>query len=77
MRARNGYVQRTDGEWVHWARAGHLIACCDCGLVHLMVPRVKDGRVEVKATRMPKHTASRRTGLKQRAQHPGGGGIGC
>jgi hypothetical protein len=60
------YTQRKDGEWVHWARKGHLIACCDCGLVHFMVPRVRAGRVEIRATRMPKHTAVRRRGLQKK-----------
>ena len=35
------YQKRMDGEWVHWTRKGHLVACCDCGLVHLFKPRVR------------------------------------
>ena len=54
------YKQRVDGEWVHWTRKGHLVACCDCGLIHLMRPRVRAGRVEVQAFRLPRHTAGRR-----------------
>ncbi len=54
------YIQRIDGDWVHWSRKGHLIACCHCGLVHLMRPRVRKNRVEVQAFRMPRHTAGRR-----------------
>ena len=45
---------------MHWPRKGHLIACCDCGLVHLMRPRVRKGRVEVQAFRMSRQTAGRR-----------------
>lgn len=60
MGDRSKYVVRANGEWVHWRRAGHLVACCDCGLVHLMKPRVRNGRVEVQAFRMPKHTGGRR-----------------
>lgn len=59
------YVQRKDGEWVAWGKA-HLVACCDCGLVHLMQTRVRGGRVEVKATRMPRHTAGRRAAMKRK-----------
>jgi hypothetical protein len=54
------YKIRKDGEWVHWARKGHLVACCDCGLVHFMKPRVRKGRVEISAVRMPRNTAGRR-----------------
>lgn len=64
MRAKSGYTQRTDGEWVHWSRKGHLIACCSCGLVHLVKPRVRNGRVEVQAFRLDKNTAARRRKLK-------------
>lgn len=60
MPKKSRYTPRVDGEWVHWARRGHLVACCDCGLVHFMRPRVRGGRVEIQATRMPRHTAARR-----------------
>lgn len=59
MRAK-AYIQRQDGEWVHWSRKGHLVACCDCKLVHLMKTRVVKGRVYVQAFRMGKNTAARR-----------------
>jgi hypothetical protein len=62
----SNYEQRMDGEWVHWSRKGHLVACCDCGLVHLMRPRVRAGRVEVQATRMPRNTAARRVRIRKR-----------
>lgn len=54
------YQRVKDGEWMYWRRAGHQIACCDCGLVHLMKPRVRKGRVEVQAFRLPRQTAGRR-----------------
>ncbi len=60
------YPQRMDGEWVHWSRKGHLVACCDCGLVHLFKPRVRNRRVEVSAKRMPKHTGGRRSRLAKK-----------
>lgn len=58
------YTQRKDGEWVTWGKA-HLVACCDCGLVHLMETRVRRGQVEVRATRMPQHTGGRRAHMKR------------
>ena len=64
MRAKSGYKTRTNGEWVHWARAGHLVGCCECNLVHLMKPRVRNGRVEVQAFRMERNTAARRRKAK-------------
>lgn len=67
------YTQRLDTEWVHWARSGHLVACCDCGLVHKMYPRVRAGRVEIKAKLMPRNTAGRRRrkGLRQEKAREG------
>lgn len=66
VKARSGYKQAVDGEWRHWARSGHLVACCDCGLVHLMRPRIRKGRIEVQAFRMPKNTASRRRNTRSK-----------
>jgi len=62
VRAKSGYTQRYNGDWVHWARKGHLVACCDCGLVHLMEPRVRNGRIEIRATRLKRNTAAKRHG---------------
>lgn len=63
---RTRFTQRMDGQWVHWARSGHDVACCDCGKVHRMWPRVRAGRVEIKAIQLPRHTAGRRTALKRK-----------
>lgn len=30
------YYQQTDGEWVAPSRKGYKLACCDCGLVHIL-----------------------------------------
>jgi hypothetical protein len=62
------YKTAMDDEWVTWGKA-HLIACCDCGLVHLMRSRVRNGKVEVAARRMPQHTGGRRSGMKRRKQN--------
>lgn len=57
------YTVRKDGEWFHVERRGHLIACCDCGLVHLITPRIRNRRIELKAKRMPHQTGGRRSAL--------------
>ena len=58
------YTVRRDHEWFHIPRHGHLVACCDCGLVHLFTSRVRSGRVEVKAVRKPRNTSARRRRMK-------------
>jgi hypothetical protein len=62
------YVQRTDGEWFHIPRRGHIISCCDCGLAHLFYPRVRKGRVEIKVYRLRRNTASRRRAMGVRLE---------
>lgn len=66
------YRTRMDGEWFHIPRHGHLIACCDCGLVHLLKSRLRARKIEIQATRKPKNTAGRRrrkVPLAQRIEH--------
>lgn len=58
MRARK-YVQRADGEWFDTERL-HKIACCDCGLVHLLRFRIRKGKIEMQATIDKRATAQRR-----------------
>ena len=54
------YVQRQDGEWFGVNRRGHLIACCDCGLVHFVRFRLVGGRLQMQAHRDDKRSESRR-----------------
>ncbi len=51
------------GEWLRPVRKGYLAACCDCGLVHRVDFRVRDGRAEFRAYR-----DNRRTAVKRRAK---------
>jgi len=60
------YTQRHDGESFRVSRRGHLVTCCDCGLVHLFKPSVKNGSVYLKAWRLPKETAKRRRVIKRK-----------
>lgn len=52
------YTPVSDHEWVQPIKRGYRMACCDCGLVHLMDFRVKDGRVQFRAVRDKRKTAS-------------------
>ena len=62
----SAYQTRKDGEWFRIPRKGHLIGCCDCGLVHLFNARVRNGSVEVRAMRMERNTAALRREHKKR-----------
>ena len=59
------YKVRRDHAWFHIPRHGHLVACCDCGLVHMFKSRVRSGRVEIKAVRLRRNTAARRRGMRK------------
>ncbi len=51
------YHQAKDGEWIRPARKGYRMACCDCGLVHV----VDFSRaVRFRASRDKRATAARR-----------------
>lgn len=41
----------TAGEWVQPVRRGYLAKCCDCGSVHRVNFRIRDGRVQLQAFR--------------------------
>ncbi len=54
------------GEWVQPVRRGYKLACCDCGLVHRMDFRIYQGRVQFRAFRAPRSTASMRRAMTLR-----------
>lgn len=56
----DAYEEVEDGEWLAFARSGHRIACCDCGLVHDVEFAVTAGKVEMRFTRNNRATAARR-----------------
>jgi len=39
------------GEWIQPVRRGYKAQCCDCGLVHRINVRVKNGRVQFQVYR--------------------------
>jgi hypothetical protein len=59
------YTPRRDGEWFFVARAGHIVACCHCGLVHQLRFRLRGSHIEMQATRNMKMTAARRRSMKK------------
>ena len=44
-------------DWVQPIRKGYKLCCCDCGLVHNMDFRVKNGRVQFRVSRNNRSTA--------------------
>lgn len=50
----------SDGEWVQPIRRGYQMECCDCGLVHRMNFRIRDGRTQFQAFRDGRKSAATR-----------------
>lgn len=57
MTTRVQYFQQHDGEWVRQTRRNQLEQCCDCGLVHRLNYRIRNGRIEQQAFRDERRTA--------------------
>ncbi len=45
------YLHVTAGEWVRVPKKNYREQCCDCGLVHRINFRIKDGHIEIQAFR--------------------------
>ena len=61
------YPQVFDGEWVQPVQEGYKMACCDCGLVHVIDFRVsEEGKVQLRPYRDNRATAAKRRWNKQR-----------
>jgi len=55
------YVQVYNGEWVEpKPQRGHKMRCCDCGLIHRIDFRVKNGKVQFRPFRDNRATAAYR-----------------
>jgi hypothetical protein len=48
------------GEWVQPRRRGYYMQCCDCGLIHRMNFRIRDGRIQFQAFRATRHKCVKR-----------------
>jgi hypothetical protein len=53
-----------DGQW-YPADEYPYEACCDCGLVHRIKTRIRNGKVEICATRDNRRTAALRRKMKR------------
>ncbi len=51
-------------EWEQPVRKGYRMACCDCGLVHTMDFRIRNGRIQFRARRNNRSTAQIRRYMK-------------
>jgi hypothetical protein len=61
-RIKTAYYKPKAGEWVQPVRRNYRLACCDCGLVHLVDFRAKHKRIQFKVRRATRNTAAiRRT----------------
>lgn len=58
------YTQVYDDEWVPVHMRTYRLACCDCGLVHDLKHRRKNGVLEVKYRRNARATSAMRRGFK-------------
>lgn len=55
------YTKIYDDEWVQpTPQRGHLMRCCDCGLVHVMDFRIRNGKVQFRPKRDNRRTAASR-----------------
>lgn len=44
-------------DWIQPIRRGYKMCCCDCGLVHSLDFRIRDDRVQFRASRNNRSTA--------------------
>ncbi len=58
------YDKPTTGEWVRPIPIGYKLACCDCGLVHKVDFRVKNGRAEMRFARDNRSTGQIRRHMR-------------
>lgn len=64
------YTQVYDGEWIQPTRYGYKLACCDCGLVHIVNFRTKNGKIQLQPSRDRRATAAKRREGKKIGKYP-------
>ena len=57
------FEQPSAGQWVQPVRRGYKMGCCDCGLVHTVDFRLKNGHVQFRVFRNNRSTAMMRRGM--------------
>jgi hypothetical protein len=62
------YQQPAEGEWVQPVRRGYKMACCDCGLVHVLDFRVQRNRVQFRVFRHARATGQLRRQMLRRGE---------
>ena len=72
------YERPKAGQWVQPIRRGYKLCCCDCGLVHKMDFRVRNGRAQYRAYRDERSTAlvRRHMGIRGMKARFGKGDLG-
>jgi hypothetical protein len=59
------YKYHKPGEWIRPIRRGYKLACCDCGLVHVINFRVRKRHVEFQTKRDDRATGQIRRHIKK------------
>lgn len=60
------YRKTTEGEWLEpTPQRGYKMACCDCGLVHVVNFRIRAGKVQFQVFRDARATAAKRRKRKE------------
>ena len=65
---RTEYEDVEAGEWVQPSRTGYLMQCCDCGLIHKLDFRIKNGRIQFRCDRDERRTAAVRRWRRVRGE---------
>ena len=58
------YKQVKAGEWIQPVDYGYKMACCDCGLVHVLNFRIHEGEIQFQAFRDKAATSQIRRYMK-------------
>jgi hypothetical protein len=62
------YQEPEAGQWVQPVKKGYKLACCDCGLVHVLDFRIRNGKPQFRAFRNNHSTALLRRWMKAKEQ---------
>ena len=59
------YEDVEEGKWVQPIRKGYKLCCCDCGLVHKLIFRIKNKKIQFKVFRDNRATGQIRRHMKK------------
>jgi hypothetical protein len=62
------YEEPKAGQWVQPVKKGYKLACCDCGLVHVLDFRIRNGNPQFRAFRNNRSTALLRRWMKAKEE---------